>query len=212
MLDYLRTRRLNLEAIAALNAYLTKENHQSLLERAVGLNRDERDFLIASLDEPPRPQSPSSAAAAIELALPSFPAPEPPREPSKVDARTRIVPVSADAARVVFIADRDLIALIQRAGELLSHRFPTADPKELIRVPRRVRDEVYKRDGGRCTYEAAGRRCDARRMLEYDHKHPWALGGSSTDPENIRLLCRAHNLLLARDRFGPPPGRGAAAS
>lgn len=57
-----------------------------------------------------------------------------------------------------------------------------------------VRSAVYKRDGGRCTFVSQeGRRCEARRGLEYDHIVPWSRGGVSDDPANIRLLCRAHN-------------------
>lgn len=41
-----------------------------------------------------------------------------------------------------------------------------------------------------------------RRCLEYDHRRPFALGGSSDDAENIRLLCRAHNRLHAEYAFG----------
>lgn len=67
-------------------------------------------------------------------------------------------------------------------------------------VPRWVRSIVYRRDGGRCAFQSAeGRRCEARRSLEYDHVRPWARGGTSDDPKNIRLLCRAHNQWTARE-------------
>ncbi len=66
-------------------------------------------------------------------------------------------------------------------------------------IPRWVKSKVYRRDGGRCVnLSVEGRRCDSRRDLEYDHVIPWSRGGSSDDPENIRLLCRAHNALAAR--------------
>jgi hypothetical protein len=38
--------------------------------------------------------------------------------------------------------------------------------------------------------------------LEFDHVRPWALGGSSGDAANVRLLCRVHNRLEARRIFG----------
>lgn len=64
------------------------------------------------------------------------------------------------------------------------------------------RDAVWKRNGGRCTFTApGGSRCPATSDLEIDHIHPRALGGSS-DESNLRLLCRAHNQLLARRVFG----------
>ena len=79
--------------------------------------------------------------------------------------------------------------------------------KRSRRIPRAIKAEVWKRDGGRCAYAAPdGRRCDARSFLEYDHVAPWALGGASDDAANIRLLCRPHNQRLARRRFGPRIG------
>lgn len=79
--------------------------------------------------------------------------------------------------------------------ELLSPSKPKPGRQIETRVSARwVRSAVYRRDGGRCTYVSQeGRRCEARRGLEYDHIVPWAKGGVSDDPSNIRLLCRAHN-------------------
>ncbi len=71
-------------------------------------------------------------------------------------------------------------------------------------IPRRVRDEVWRRDAGRCTFDGPdGRRCGTKEWLEFDHIRPWAMGGRSDDAENIRLLCRAHNQHAARRVFGP---------
>lgn len=40
-------------------------------------------------------------------------------------------------------------------------------------------------------------RCDARHALQVDHRIPLALGGSHKS-DNLRILCRSHNLLMAR--------------
>ena len=65
-----------------------------------------------------------------------------------------------------------------------------------------VRREAHAREGGRCAFESIdGRRCQARAFLEFDHLKPFAQGGASARP-NIRLLCKAHNLLHARNCFG----------
>ena len=70
-------------------------------------------------------------------------------------------------------------------------------------VPRTIKREVWTRDGGRCAYAAPdGRRCESHEALEYDHIVAWADGGRSDTPDNIRLLCRAHNQRLGRRRFG----------
>jgi HNH endonuclease len=65
-----------------------------------------------------------------------------------------------------------------------------------------VRRAVFTRDGGQCTFVAADwRRCEARGFLELDHIQPRALGGEDS-VENLRLLCKAHNLHAARRAFG----------
>jgi hypothetical protein len=65
-----------------------------------------------------------------------------------------------------------------------------------------LRRQVYERDGGRCAFVSAdGRRCCARARLEFHHIKPFARGGEATF-ENIALMCRAHNALLAERDYG----------
>jgi len=65
-----------------------------------------------------------------------------------------------------------------------------------------VKREVWARDHGRCTFVGTtGHRCEAQDALEFDHVIPVARGGPST-PENLRLLCRAHNQHEADQAFG----------
>jgi len=69
-------------------------------------------------------------------------------------------------------------------------------------IPAQVKRNVWKRDGGQCTFKSAtGRRCACTRGLEYDHVKPVALGGEPTT-DNMRLLCRKHNQLEAERRLG----------
>ena len=67
-------------------------------------------------------------------------------------------------------------------------------------IPAAVRRQVWQRDGGRCSYvdRQTGRRCNSRHRIEMDHILPYALGGGA-DPENLRLVCRAHH----RHRHAP---------
>ena len=57
-------------------------------------------------------------------------------------------------------------------------------------IPAPVRREVWRRDGGGCSYvdPHSGRRCGSRFLLELDHIVPFALGGSA-EPGNLRLHC-----------------------
>jgi len=73
-------------------------------------------------------------------------------------------------------------------------------------IPAEVRRAVVERDGGRCTFVSAsvggsGHRCEATGMLEFHHEDPYAKGGLPT-VDNVRLLCRSHNALLAERDFG----------
>ena len=98
-------------------------------------------------------------------------------------------------------------------GDFIEHKSPVKKQERRIKrkvqqskptkaIPAFVKDQVYIRDGGRCTYVARdGTRCSCRKSLEFDHKTPRALGGDNS-VENIRLLCKAHNLLMAEKAFG----------
>jgi len=46
-----------------------------------------------------------------------------------------------------------------------------------------------------------GTRCPARGMLEVDHVKAHSLGGSD-DIDNLRVLCREHNMAAAVQMFG----------
>ncbi len=69
-------------------------------------------------------------------------------------------------------------------------------------IPRAFWDEIFVRDGGRCTYVAPdGTRCDSTWDLEIDHETPVAKDGK-TPAANCRLHCRVHNVHAARLEFG----------
>ncbi len=108
----------------------------------------------------------------------------------------------------------DLAALLELAADLvLAHaekkRFgATNRPRKCTSggengyITPEVKREVHDRDGGQCTFVSdAGRRCESRANIEYDHVQPVARGGGS-DVSNVRLLCRAHNQLRAEQTFG----------
>ncbi len=76
-------------------------------------------------------------------------------------------------------------------------------------IPAKVKSAVWARDDGSCAWRGPdGKACGAKDWLEYDHIHPYAKGGRSDDPRNIRLLCRQHNQaasLAAGFTAGPAP-------
>ena len=69
-------------------------------------------------------------------------------------------------------------------------------------IPDEVRDMVFVRDEARCTFVAGdGTRCQCRKNLQIDHIKPFAAGGTH-HPQNLRLLCGAHNRLAAERTLG----------
>jgi hypothetical protein len=112
---------------------------------------------------------------------------------------------SGDIAAVL---DRALDALIPQlerrkfaatARPRPAHARATASPRH---IPADVKRTVWVRDQGQCTFvSATGRRCSARKWLEFDHIEPVARGGEAS-VTGIRLRCRAHNQYQAERTFG----------
>ena len=63
---------------------------------------------------------------------------------------------------------------------------PLAERRRII--PSTVKQNVWKRDGGKCTV------CGASDELHFDHIIPFSQGGTSLTAENVQLLCARHNL------------------
>lgn len=78
-------------------------------------------------------------------------------------------------------------------------RADTAPKSRYIPAP--VRRAVWKRDGNRCTFDEHGRRCTSRERLEFHHRDPFGRGGDHS-PENLRLVCRTHNIYYAEQDYG----------
>jgi hypothetical protein len=116
------------------------------------------------------------------------------------------------------VPDGDLAAVIERAvseklERLEARRFArTAAPRKTLsgsdgspksrHIPAAVRRAAYERTGGRCGFvDAHGRRCDEQHRLEFHHRHAFGLGGDHS-PDNVGLLCPAHNRLMAEHDYG----------
>ena len=86
-------------------------------------------------------------------------------------------------------------------GEHAASPHGGAEPSR--HIPAAVRDAVFVRDKGRCTYTGPdGKRCESMHNLQVDHIVPFARGGTAT-LRNLRLLCGKHNRLNAERVFGP---------
>ena len=69
-------------------------------------------------------------------------------------------------------------------------------------IPAPVRRLVRQRDDRRCRFvNEEGRRCTARRGLEFHHHDPFRRGGDH-NPDQISLMCKPHNGYLAEREYG----------
>ncbi len=84
---------------------------------------------------------------------------------------------------------------------------PVARPTKPARsdsryIPTAIREAVWDRDAGQCTFiGTTGRRCPSKYRLEFHHRDPFAKGGPTT-VDNLTLRCRAHNLYAAEQDYG----------
>lgn len=105
------------------------------------------------------------------------------------------------------VLERALDALLgdlraEKFGETATPRQPRTPRPGSRYIPQAIKREVAARDGHQCTFVAVdGRRCEERAFLEFDHWQPFGQGGSS-EANNVRLLCRAHNGWAARQAYG----------
>lgn len=115
--------------------------------------------------------------------------------------------------------DDELKSLLKEAGVIASEKVPGLLLKKVLKKfvavkPRRNWPEKHTRyipaalrravreEEKRCAFRSAGGvQCNQTAHLQFDHVRPWAKGGSSWDRGNLRLLCRAHNQLLAMAHF-----------
>ena len=131
-------------------------------------------------------------------------------------------PETKNRSRTLVIElDEELEALLEKAKRLLSEKLPTLVLKKALKeltrekaqrnskvkkhtryVQTKTKQAIQKIDNHQCSYKSPhGVRCNQTAHLQIDHIRPFAKGGSSQDIENLRLLCRAHNLLAARRDF-----------
>src|SRR5262249_43867180 len=110
-----------------------------------------------------------------------------------------------DEVRNSEVLKRALKAYVQKKAPRARKVVRVAKKSSTVRsryIPVATRDRVTLRDSHRCTYVSPdGLRCTATSGVEVDHVVPFARGGSNEE-SNLRLLCRAHNQLMAEREFG----------
>lgn len=108
-----------------------------------------------------------------------------------VRAEYQTVVISATTARgggTYAVHDPDYVAAILEGALRIAKRLILAPGQRDTRaIPQHVRNEVWQRDGGRCT------QCGDAHYLEFDHIIPLSRGGA-TSVTNLQILCRNCNL------------------
>jgi 5-methylcytosine-specific restriction endonuclease McrA len=216
---------MHLCAVAELAKVITEENKAELIPAATGASKREVEQVIV-------PYLPEEQPKRDRIVLKRVKASEPESQPlfSALPPVDRSQSVQ-NACHFAFDADEEFLRLYKQA-KALTGRGAVADVlkaalKKLVEVkspekrqqrrklreaaraksrtrhiPAAVRDEVFIRDGGQCTFcSAEGKRCEETQRLQVDHIKPFALGGSH-EAANLRLLCPAHNKLMAERVFG----------
>jgi len=230
LLELIADGRLTLTAASKLGPHLTAENAPGLLARAVNGTRRQVEAMIAEVAPKPDAQSsirrlPEPRAAARQASVevrPAGPARVVESAPGRFHvqftasaeleakiARARAllrhkIP-SGDVAAIVEEAMTLLVAKLERARCAATDRPRKSQPVASTSrdVPAPTVRAVWQRDEARCTFvDRRGRRCEAREWLEIHHEVPFGRGGE-TSVDNLRLLCRSHNALLAERDFGP---------
>ncbi len=113
------------------------------------------------------------------------------------------VAVAGESAESVAVAGES-VESVAMAGESVEAAASDAEAEVTERsraIPAEIKRAVVERDGLRCTFESPGGRCTETRRLELHHDEAFAKGGAHS-VENIRVVCQAHNLLIARQELG----------
>lgn len=150
--------------------------------------------------------------------------------PKLIPQAVKIRELTKDHVELKIVLPRETIEKLNRIKELKSHskeslveiidslasQFlkakdplqksdkPTAQYEAVgRRVPESTRVQVFKRDQGRCQYRdpLTKKICNSRYQVQIDHRIPYSIQ-QNHDPENLRLLCRSHNLYMATKLIG----------
>jgi hypothetical protein len=109
---------------------------------------------------------------------------------------------SGDLEVVFELAVRSLVERLERERFGRTTRPAKRRTGKRTHVTNETRRTVVDRDGLGCDFVGPdGHRCGSRAFLEFDHIDPVGTGAASP-PDNVRLLCFAHNQFAAESFYG----------
>ena len=220
----LATGKTNLSALAVVAPKITEQTKGQILEFIPQKSKREVEAFASTLRrDGTRERRPQTVRRSFDLTL---------KTEDKLKQAARLLRQNnpditeadvLDAALELLLEKRDPARKAERAMARAEKKAVTSVPKdrktqskqtapgqaersnrELSRyVPAKIRHRIYAPlTEARCSFVGAnGRRCSATHGLHIDHIKPYALGGSHS-PENLRLMCPAHNRHIAPARTG----------
>jgi len=108
------------------------------------------------------------------------------------------MPVEGKAAPILAMhasADREPLPMMEKQSSAHLEAAPILEKKSSNRIeaiPRSLKRLVFQKAHSQCQYPTPRGLCGSRHQLEMDHIQPVFAGGTN-DPDNLRLVCRAHN-------------------
>ncbi len=174
----LKNNELSLTALSTIAPHITKENAKEIIPRIINQPVREVEKVILEMF-PEAAKKPRYFEAELDEELDKL------LEEAKKKA-----------------SEKDHKALLKKV--LRAYVKPTATRATTTKshtnyVQVAMRKSLSERDNYQCTYtSSSGTRCNQTAHLQVDHIRPYGLGGSSKDINNLRLLCRTHNLYKAK--------------
>ena len=222
VLRMLESDELSLTTVASIANILTPQNCETILKRVRGLSCRQVERVLCEYRSPvgyrdrTRPVRVVTPGVGSEykqfaqfLADDEFVALF--EEVKALMSRDGHLPSMAEVLKTALREYRDRHSAIARqhrreakngAASLGSRRPERNDAPQARHIPDDMRDAVFVRDNGRCTFVAKdGTRCESRHGLQIDHIKPFAAGGTHAI-SNLRLLCAAHNRRAAELTLG----------
>ncbi|MGZ3695230.1 MAG: HNH endonuclease [Bdellovibrionota bacterium] len=121
--------------------------------------------------------------------------------PNHVVQKEKIIPLDENNSKLITVISNETLGDLAKIRDELSHKFPNASLAEII--THLAKEAAEKCEKESCTFKdpKTGKICGTRYQSQSDHVQPRALGGTN-DPENLRPLCRQHNMLRAEHTYG----------
>jgi hypothetical protein len=193
LLERIENGESHISTLAYIASFITDDNVQDIVEKTSGMNRRHVD-LVLSRWFGVKPKRPAGSLPYDDELLALL---------ARVRELTSHAIPSGDPLLVLKAALSVCIMTLEKTKRAKTDNprpAPTEPTKEISRHATRT---MFEEHGEQCCYvdERTGARCPSRVFIEREHADMRCHGGTH-DPSNLRPMCRAHNLWLAKQKLG----------